>query len=415
MTESKSYQISKQVVWEAYLRVKANRGAAGIDKESMEMFEKNLKNNLYKIWNRMSSGCYFPPAVLRCEIPKKDGKKRVLGIPTVADRIAQMVVKMYLEPHVEPKFHEDSYGYRPGRSARQAIGKARERCWKYNWVIDMDIKGFFDEIDHELLMQEVRKYTKEKWILMYIERWLQAPSESKAGEIRKRTKGTPQGGVISPLLANIFLHHVFDEWLHQEQPILRFERYADDIIVHCQTEKQAKYILDCIRRRLKENHLMLHPEKTKIVYCKDRNRPGDHKNTCFDFLSYAFRRRVCRTKTGQFFVGFVPAVSQKARKAMSQKIKKWKLKKLVPLKLEEIAAIINPQVRGWMNYYGVYNRSNMKPILSQVERAIAGWANRKYKKLHRKLLRATRWLRSIRRRKPNLFAHWAWSIRWTER
>lgn len=411
MTKSKSYQISKQVVWDAYLKVKANRGAAGIDKESMGEFEENLKNNLYKIWNRMSSGCYFPPAVLRCEIPKKDGKIRVLGIPTVADRIAQMVVKMYLEPHVEPKFHEDSYGYRPRRSAHQAIGKARERSWKYDWVIDMDIKGFFDEIDHELLMQEVQKYTKEKWILMYIERWLQAPSESKAGEIRKRSKGTPQGGVISPLLANIFLHQVFDEWLSQEQRLICFERYADDIIVHCLTEKQAKYVLDSIKRRMKKYHLMLHPEKTKIVYCKDSHRPGDHENTSFDFLSYTFKQRVCRTKTGQFFVGFVPAVSQTAKKAMSQKIRKWKLKKLVPLKLEEIAAIINPQVRGWMNYYGAYHRSNMKSILSQVEIAIARWAKRKYKKLYRKLLASIKWLRSIWRRKPNLFAHWAWNIR----
>jgi len=411
VTESKSYQISKQVVWEAYRKVKSNKGVAGIDKESMEEFEVNLKDNLYKIWNRMSSGSYFPPAVLRCEIPKKEGKKRVLGIPTVADRIAQMVAKMYLEPQVEPKFHEDSYGYRPGKSAHQAIGKARERCWKYDWVIDMDIKGFFDEIDHELLMQEVRKYTEEKWILMYIERWLKAPSQSKDGEIRERAKGTPQGGVISPLLANIFLNQAFDEWMQQEFPVLRFERYADDIIVHCQTEKQAKYVLECIRRRLKEYRLMLHPEKTKIVYCKDDKRPGDHTNTSFDFLSYTFRRRVCRKKTSQYFVGFVPAVSQKAKKAMSRKIKEWNLKKLVPLTLEEIAEEINPQVRGWMNYYGAYYRSAMRPILRQVELAIVGWINRKYKKLRRKFVAATRWLRAIWRRKPKLFAHWAWCIR----
>ena len=411
MTTSKSYQISKQVVWEAYLKVKANKGAAGIDKESMERFEENLANNLYKIWNRMSSGSYLPPAVLRCEIPKKDGKKRVLGIPTVADRIAQMVAKMYLEPQVEPKFHEDSYGYRPGKSAHQAIGKARERCWKYDWVIDMDIKGFFDEIDHELLMQEVRKYTDEKWILLYIERWLKASSQSKDGEIIERDKGTPQGGVISPLLANIFLHYVFDEWMCQEFPTLGFERYADDTIVHCRTEKQARYVLGCIGRRLKEYRLTLHPKKTKIVYCQDQNRPGDYTNTNFDFLSYTFRRRVCRKKTGERFVGFVAAVSQKARKAMSRKIKEWELKKLVPLTLEEIAEEINPQVRGWMNYYGTYYRSAMSPILRQVEMAIARWAMRKYKKLHRKLVTATRWLRSIWRRKPNQFAHWAWSIR----
>ncbi len=260
-------------------------------------------------------------------------------------------------------------------------------------------------------MQEVQKYTKERWILLYIERWLKVPSQSKGGEIKERTKGTPQGGVISPLLANIFLHQAFDNWMLQEFPTVRFERYADDIIVHCRTQWQAKYILGSIRERLKEHHLKLHPEKTKIVYCKDQNRPGDHTNTSFDFLSYTFRPRVCRKKTGQFIVGFVPAVSQKARKAMSQKIKDWKLKKLVPITLEEIAKEINPQVRGWMNYYGAYYRSAMSPILRQVELRIAGWAMRKYKKLKRKLVSATRWLRTIWRRKPKLFAHWAWSVR----
>ena len=415
VTESKSYQIDKQVVWEAYCKVKAKKGAAGVDNQTMEDFERNLKDNLYKIWNRMSSGSYFPPAVLSCEIPKANGKTRTLGIPTVADRIAQMVVKMYLEPKVEPKFHQDSYGYRPGKSAHQAIGKARARCWNYDWVIDMDIKEIFDDIDHDRMLREVQKYTQEKWILLYIERWLKAPAQKPNGEIEARSKGTPQGGVISPLLANIFLHEVNDEWMQKVYPTLRFERYADDIVVHCQTEKQAKYVLESIRRRMQEYGLTVHPEKTKIVYCGKQKSGQEYEHTSFDFLGYTFQSRLCRSKTGKYFVGFVPAVSVRAKQAMSQKIKGWKLKEKVSLTLEAIAERINQQVRGWMNYYGKYYRSAMHPILGQVEKALVGWANRKYKKLRRKFVAVMHWLRTIWQRKPQLFAHWAWKIRETER
>jgi len=408
MAEAKSFEISRHSVMEAWRRIKSNGGSAGVDGQSIKAFEEKLKDNLYKIWNRMSSGSYFPPPVLLCEIPKPDGKTRTLGIPTVADRVAQMVAKKYLEPKVEPIFHPDSYGYRPGKSAHEAIGVTRQRCWRYNWVIDLDIKGFFDTINHELMMHAVRKHADEKWLLLYIERWLKASAQSKDGDTIKRDKGTPQGGVISPLLANIFLHHSFDKWMQEEFSSLPFERYADDIIVHCYTEKQAQYVKERIRQRLERCGLALHPDKTKIFYCKDVNRKEDNDHTSFDFLGYTFRPRLCRNKDGKFFVGFTPAVSRKSMKSMSYTIRQWDLCSVTPLSLEDLAKMINPVVRGWMNYYGAYCRSELSPILRQIELSIAKWAIRKYKKLHRRIVAATRWLRGIWRREPNLFAHWAW-------
>ena len=228
MSKTKSFCISKSTVWEAYKRVRANKGAAGCDKQSLKEFEIGLGNNLYKIWNRMSSGSYMPQPVLRVEIPKGDGDFRLLGIPTVSDRIAQMTVKICLEPELERVFHEDSYGYRPEKAALQAVELARKRCWRYDWVVDLDIKGFFDSLDHELMMRAVQKHTSQKWVLLYIERWLKAPVQFQDGSIVERTQGAPQGGVISPLLANLFLHYAFDMWLQRNYPKNPFERYADD-------------------------------------------------------------------------------------------------------------------------------------------------------------------------------------------
>jgi RNA-directed DNA polymerase len=310
ISKTKPFSISKQVVWEAYRRVKANQGAAGVDGQSVKDFEVGLKDNLYKIWNRMSSGSYFPPPVRTVEIAKSDGRLRRLGIPTVADRVAQMVVKMHLEPDVEPNFHPDSYGYIRGRSALEAVGVVRKRCWRYNWVIDLDIKGFFDNIDHDLMLHAVKKHTTSKWMLLYIERWLKAPAQSEDGRLIKREKGTPQGGVISPLLANIFLHHAFDEWMRSDHRSVRFARYADDIVVHCRSEAQAQFMLRAIKRRLARCKLQLHPDKTKIVYCKDDRRSGNYEHESFDFLGYSFRPRGC--KGPGYFVGFTPAVSKSA-------------------------------------------------------------------------------------------------------
>ena len=298
MKDSKPYVVSKQVVMKAYKQVKANGGSAGIDGKNIEDFEKNLKGNLYKIWNRMSSGSYFPLPVKAVEIPKKAGGKRRLGIPTVGDRVAQTVVAMYLEPELEKIFHNDSYGYRPNISALDAVVQARKRCWKYNYVVEFDIKGLFDNIDHELLMKAVRKHTQEKWIILYIERWLKTPFITEQGEVIERKSGTPQGGVVSPLLANLFLHYAFDLWMTRSFPGMPFERYADDAIIHCRTEEQAKYVLRELGTRLTECKLELHPDKTKIVYCKDDNRRGEHPNTEFDFLGYTYKQILTHYYTG---------------------------------------------------------------------------------------------------------------------
>jgi RNA-directed DNA polymerase len=318
MSKAKSFDISKKVVWEAYQRVKANQGAAGVDSESLEEFERDLKNNLYKIWNRMSSGTYFPPPVRSVAIPKKDGGERRLGIPTVADRIAQAVARRYLEPMVEPQFHPDSYGYRPGKSAHQALATTRERCWRNDWVIDLDIRGFFDNLDHGLVLRAVRKYTDCRWILLYIERWLKAPVQLGDGTLVGRDRGTPQGGVISPLLANIFLHLAFDTWMAREHPEVPFERYADDVVAHCKTEAHAKRVLSRIDERLRRCKLEVHPSKTKIVYCKDEDRRGRYPEEKFSFLGYAFQPRRSKNRWGKCFINFSPAVSNEAAKKMRQ-------------------------------------------------------------------------------------------------
>jgi RNA-directed DNA polymerase len=408
ISKTKPFSISKQVVWEAYRRVKANQGAAGVDGQSIKDFEVDLKDNLYKIWNRMSSGSYFPPPVRTVEIAKSDGRQRRLGIPTVSDRVAQMVVKMYLEPDVEPNFHPDSYGYIRGRSALDAVGVVRKRCWRYNWVIDLDIKGFFDNIDHDLMLHAVKKHTASKWMLLYIERWLKAPAQLENGSLVERKMGTPQGGVISPLVANIFLHHAFDEWMRLDHPSIRFVRYADDIIVHCRSEAQAQFMLRAIKRRLARCKLQLHPDKTKIVYCKDDRRPGNYDHESFDFLGYSFRPRGCKGRN--YFVGFTPAVSKSAIKAMSDRIRGWKLQLWSSSSLEDIARRINPVLRGWLNYYGRYYKSAMRPIHRQLQHALARWAMRKYKRLKGHWLRAIHWVNCIMRRDRKLFVSWEFGL-----
>ena len=348
----KPFDISKRVVIEAFQKVKANQGAAGVDGESIEEFEKDLKRNLYRIWNRMSSGSYFPPSVRAVQIPKKAGGSRILGVPTVSDRIAQTVVKIYLEPEVEPIFHPDSYGYRPGRSALDALGRTRERCWKFDWVIDLDIRAFFDSIDHDLMLAAVAKHTKLNWVLLYIERWLKAPLEKEDGTILQRDRGTAQGSAISPLLANLFLHYAFDVWMSRNFPGCPFERYADDGVIHCTTEKEAKEVLAALGKRLAQLGLELHPDKTAIVYCKDANRKGSYEHEQFDFLGYRFGPRLAKNRRGQFFVGFLPAISNTAAKEIRRQIKRWRLNLHSDTDLEGLATFVNPKVRGWINYYG---------------------------------------------------------------
>lgn len=406
MDKAKPFSISKWEVWESYKRVKANKGAAGVDGQSITGFEKNLKDNLFKVWNRMSSGSYFPPPVRRVEIPKDNGKTRPLGIPTVADRIAQMVVKRYLEPILEARFHPDSYGYRPGKSAIEAIGVARQRSWQYDWVLDIDIKGFFDNIDHDLLMSAVRKHTDCKWVCLYIERWLQAPAQLEDGSLIQRDKGTPQGGVISPLLANLFLHYAFDVWMQGKYPQIPFERYADDGICHCRSKAEAEELRIAIEERFAECGLELNLQKTRIVYCKDSNRRGNHPDLKFDFLGYTFRPRTAKSRQSKFFVTFTPAISSKATKSICEAMRQWNLQRRTDKSLDELAQIVNPVTKGWINYYGRYRKSALYRIFHYLNNILVRWANRKYKRLRGHKRRAGHWLQGIMHRQPGLFAHW---------
>jgi RNA-directed DNA polymerase len=412
MPEAKPYAIPKQLVWDAYQRVKANRGAAGVDGESLAAFEKDLKNNLYRVWNRMSSGSYFPPPVRLVEIPKDNGGTRPLGIPTVADRVAQTVVKMVLEPVVDPYFHPDSYGYRPGKSALDAVGTARKRCWDADWVIDLDIKGFFDSISHDLVERAVAHHTTIPWVRLYIARWLRAPVQRPDGTLEERTKGTPQGGVISPLLANLFLHYAFDRWMQRTFPPVQFERYADDAIVHCRSERQARVVLDAIRGRFLQCSLELHPTKTRIVYCKDDDRPMEYEHVAFDFLGYTFQPRRAKNRWGKFFVSFLPAMSAKAAKRVRATIREWRIASTRNnQRLEDLARVINPVVRGWMNYYGRYYRSKCVQVLRHLNEALAAWARRKYKRFRRRERASVHWLGRIARRDPNLFVLWQLGVK----
>lgn len=407
MTKAKPFTIEKNQVMQAYRLVKANRGAAGVDHESIEDFEKDLKNNLYKIWNRLSSGSYIPPPVKAVSIPKKAGGTRVLGIPTVSDRIAQMVVKLEFEPQVEPYFLTDSYGYRPNKSALDAVGVTRQRCWQYNWVLEFDIKGLFDNIPHDLLMKAVQKHTASSWVRLYIDRWLKAPVQGEDGQLQNRNIGTPQGGVISPVLANLFLHYAFDKWITKRYPALMWCRYADDGLVHCASEAQAQMLLKAIRERFQACGLTLHPEKTVVVYCKDDNRRGSHENTSFDFLGYTFRPRLSKNNgTGKLFLSFSPAVSKSAKKSMRSKIKELKVKYRADLSLAEVATWLNPYIRGWLRYYGRYCRSAMYPILRQLNGTLVKWAMWKYKGLRRKKTRASQFLQRIAENNPVIFYHW---------
>ena len=410
MDKTKPFEISKQSVWEAYQHVRANKGAAGVDEQTLTEFEKDLKGNLYKIWNRMSSGSYFPPPVKAVEIPKKSGGVRVLGVPTVADRIAQTVVKLHFEPKVEPIFAPDSYGYRPGKSAIDAIRVTRERCWRYDWIIELDIRKLFDRIDWGLLMKAVRRHTDSAWEILYIERWLKAPFQRADGRLEDRTMGTPQGGVVSPVLANLFMHYAFDEWMKREHPNNPLARYADDAVIHCRTLKEAQALLSHLDERFTECHLELNREKTRIVYCQDDDRKGNHPVTSFDFLGYTFRPRRSKNRWGKYFINFSPAVSNAACKAMRQTIRGWRIHLKVDRDIEDLSRMFNPVVRGWINYYGRFYKSQLYGVLRHVDRSLMLWVRRKYKKLTHHKERASSWLGRLARKRPELFAHWQMGI-----
>jgi RNA-directed DNA polymerase len=404
--KAKPFDIPKREVWEAFKRVKANQGAAGVDGQSIAEFEANLSGNLYKLWNRMSSGSYLPPPVRRVDIPKADGGTRPLGIPTVADRIAQEVARRYLEPILEPLFHVDSYGYRPGKSAIDAVRTARQRCWRYDWVLDLDVRSYFDSIDWELMLTAVRHHTDCPWVLLYIERWLKAPVQMEDGGVVPRQAGTPQGGVISPLLANLFLHYAFDIWMARTYPHIPFERYADDAICHCRSVEEAQVLWKALADRLSVCKLVLHPDKTQIVYCKDVNRRGDHPNQSFDFLGFAFRARKTVWHGHRYAHGFRPAVSPKALKAISRTIRGWALHHRSDKSLQDLATIYNPYIRGWTNYYGQFYRKQLRPTLLRIDTYLVRWARWKFKRLRRRHWGAREWLARVRCANPTLFSHW---------
>ena len=409
--DGKPLVIDKWLMLEAWRRVKDNKGTWGIDEESIEEFESDLQGNLYKLWNRMSSGSYMPPPVRAVEIPKKSGGTRMLGVPTVADRVAQTVAYLYLEPEVEPVFHPDSYGYRPGRSAHDALARCRQRCWSYDWALDLDLKSFFDSLDHSLVLRAVAHHTNLRWILLYVERWLKAPIQLEDGTLRPRDRGSPQGSAISPVLANIFLHYALDLWLSREFPGVPFERYADDVILHCKSQQQTQVVLDEIVKRLAQVGLELNLDKTRIVYCKDSNRRGSHEHERFTFLGYTFRPRRARNRRGEVFLSFLPAVSDDNAKRIRHMIKRWRLHLRSGQNLADLAQEINRTVRGWIDYYGRFYRAELIMVLRQINAYIARWATRKYKRLRAHLTRTWQLLKRIADREPGLFAHWAWGAR----
>jgi RNA-directed DNA polymerase len=406
VTNPKPYDIPKRRVLEAYRQVRANRGAAGIDGESLAMFEADLSRNLYKLWNRLSSGSYVPPPVRQVGIPKKDGGVRILGVPTVADRIAQQVVVTRIGGDLYGVFHPDSYGYQLGKSAVDAVAATRKRCWAYDWVVEFDIRRAFDELDWGLLRKAVAKHVKDPWCLLYIERWLTASAVSPDGKPVERIKGVPQGSVVGPVLMNLFMTYAFDEWMKREYPQTPFCRYADDAVAHCRSESEAKKLLAAIENRLRECKLEMHPEKSGIVYCKDSNRRSEYRKTSFTFLGYEFRPRIAKGRDGRIWTSFLPAISATAKKRIMQTIREWKLPRQTSVSLNELAKLYNPQIRGWMNYYRHFYRSALHRIYDHIDQKLVRWAQHKYRKLAGRQVRARAWLRKVVSRQPRLFVHW---------
>ena len=406
--EDKPFLIPKLMVWEAWRQVKENKGAPGVDEQTLDEFEADLKGNLYKIWNRMSSGCYFPPPVRAVEVPKPHGGGvRLLGVPTVADRVAQTVVAMHLGERAEPRFHSDSYGYRPGRSGHDALEVCRERCWRNDWVIDLDVQKFFDTVPWDLVVKAVETVTDARWVLLYVKRWLAAPLQYPDGSLVERDKGTPQGSAVSPILANLFMHYAFDMWMDRNYPGCPFERYADDGVVHCKSRRQAEVVLAGIAARMEQVGLRLHPDKTRIVYCKDSSRRGEHEHTSFTFLGYAFRPRKARSKRGVQFTSFLPAISPEALKARSVRLRELRIHRRTDLTLDDLVEWLNPIIAGWMHYYGKYYRTELYPLLRRVNIYLRRWAGKKYRRL-RTYMRFKRWWTGILEREPGLFAQWKW-------
>jgi RNA-directed DNA polymerase len=410
--ETKTQPISKEQVWASWKRIKKGGEGVGVDNVTIAMIEKNPRKYLYPLWNRMTSGSYLPPPVREVKIPKGDGKERSLGIPTMIDRVAQDVIRAELEKIVEPNFHPSSFGYRPGKSQHDAVEQCARNCWERWYVVDIDIKGFFDHIDHDLMMRILRKVTDKRHILMYCERWLKAPVQTEDGTNRERLEGSPQGGVISPLLSNIFLHEVFDSWLSATHPRVVFERYADDINIHTRSKEQSAFLLDKVRERLKQYSLELNNEKTKIVYCYRTARffkESKEVPVSFDFLGFTFKPRKCSRADGQRFWGFRPSISKKSQKRILGEIKKLAIHKWVDKDIHFLANALAPKIRGWINYYGKFRLSEMHPVFRSLNKRLARWIRNKYRL--KTYGQSYGLMKRIIASFPNTFVHWEYGFR----
>ncbi len=413
--KQKSQPIEKRQVWEAFKKVRSNKGAPGVDKISIQEVSARPMKYLYPVWNRLASGSYFPQPVREVAIPKSDGRIRKLGIPTVQDRTAQMVIREELEQIADKQFSNNSFGYRPNKSAHQAIKQCRENCMKMDWAIDLDIKSFFDEIDHGLMLKALGHFTKERHIHLYVKRWLEASVQKKDGKVYPRSKGTPQGGVISPLLANIFLHVVFDKWIEKHHPEVKFERYADDIIIHCQNFKQAMRTLEAVKARFKQCKLQIKEGKSNIVYCKRNQKkhpPFKVHYVTFDFLGFTFKPRMVKGYFGHFHLGFTPSVSRKSQKRINQILFKLKLHRMVHLRLPDLARIIADKVRGWIYYYGKVRMSELHYVFRFLNMRLAKWVRNKYRRFRRKhWFFAYKWLQETAKQYPAMFVHWQYGFK----
>lgn len=395
------------MVWEAYKKVRSNGGSAGVDQQSLSEFDKVRSKELYKIWNRLTSGSYFAPPIRRVSIPKGEGKTRPLGIPTVGDRVAQQVVKTYLEPRLEAIFHANSYGYRPNKSAHLAIREVQNNVLKYSWVIDLDIKEFFENVSHELLMKALGKHVSEKWVMMYIRRWLEAPVHLEDSSILESTgKGTPQGGVISPLLANLYLHYCVDKWLEKHYPRVKMVRYADDLVIHCGSHKTAQEVLSALTVRLQECSLTAHPDKTKIVYCKKDKRNLEGYPVQFDFLGFSFQPIRHRLKTGGSFMQYDCKMSRKSKMRIIKELRDSCFHNKSQLTIQDIANKLNPKIRGWINYYGKVSQRSLRPVFYYLHHRTIRWILNKYSRFKGSKVKAIAWLKAIGKSYPNLFYHW---------
>lgn len=402
--KTKPFDIAYERVETAWQSVRSKRGAPGVDGQTIKAFEQREDKELYKLWNRLSSGSHMADPVLGVEIPKADGSMRLLGVPTVRDRVAQTVVKQALEQELESVFDDSSYGYRPGRSAHDALREARTQCQRCDWVVDLDIEKFFDSLDHELLMKAVRHHTKSRWIMIYIERWIKAPMQLPDGSLVERTRGTPQGGVISPLLANLYLHYAFDHWVRTHHDHIAFERYADDIVCHCRSEREAKRFLQEVRERLEQCKLALHPDKTRIVYCQDSRRKGRYENRRFTFLSYDFHPCKVRLRNGRRLVRFSAEPSRGALKRMSEKVKGWQVHRRSGLNVEQLYEAYAPTLRGWIQYFSALNSGRLWSWVYRWQQRLVRWVMWKFKGVRKR--KAVRWWHKLVRCYPHLEPLW---------